>query len=133
MSPQASRLNQWEWETLEEATRAWALSRGPLIVMDGPIWKEPVETIGTDEVAIPSAYWKVVVDGTGQVAAFIMENVPTPKGDLAPYAVSINQVEQAAGFTLPLPANIDKTVVSTVWPADTQGFQKQKQASCHIH
>nr|WP_186464325.1 DNA/RNA non-specific endonuclease [Nitrospirillum amazonense] len=42
MSPQASHLNQWEWEALEEATRAWALDRGPLIVMDGPIWKEQV-------------------------------------------------------------------------------------------
>ncbi|WP_145616787.1 hypothetical protein [Nitrospirillum bahiense] len=62
-----------------------------------------------------------------------MQNQPTPKGDLAPYAVSVNQVEQAAGFVLPLPAGIDKAVVGAVWPAGTGAFQKQKQINCHPH
>ncbi|ASG23224.1 DNA/RNA non-specific endonuclease [Nitrospirillum viridazoti] len=132
MSPQASHLNQWEWEALEEATRAWALDRGPLIVMDGPIWKEPVETIGADGVGVPAAYWKVVVDGSGQVAAFIMQNQPTPKGDLTPYAVSVAKVEQAAGFALPLPFNVDKTSIGAIWPSDTEVFQRRKHAICHV-
>ncbi|WP_186455758.1 DNA/RNA non-specific endonuclease [Nitrospirillum pindoramense] len=132
MSPQASHLNQWEWEMLEEATRSWALTRGPLVVMDGPIWKDPVETIGADEVGIPAAYWKVIVDGSGQVAAFIMQNQPTAKGDLTPHAVSVAQVEQAAGVALPLPANTDRGSVSAVWPVDLYALQKRKHVTCHI-
>ncbi|TWB33102.1 DNA/RNA non-specific endonuclease [Nitrospirillum pindoramense] len=132
MSPQASHLNQWEWERLEEVTRAWALTRGPLVVMDGPIWGATVETIGTDQVGVPAAYWKVIVDGSGQVALFIMQNEATAKGDLTPYAVSVAQVETAAGFTLPLPAGVDRTAVSVVWPADMEAFQERKRATCQI-
>ncbi|MDE1146715.1 MAG: DNA/RNA non-specific endonuclease [Azospirillaceae bacterium] len=117
---------------MEEVTRAWALTRGPLVVMDGPIWGATVETIGVDQVGVPAAYWKVV-DGSGQVAAFIMQNEPTAKGDLAPYAVSIAQVEAAGGLTLPLPAGVDRAAVSAVWPADTEAFQERKHSICQVH
>jgi endonuclease G len=46
MSPQASHLNQWEWEQLEAATRSWTLQHATLIVMDGPIWTSSADTIG---------------------------------------------------------------------------------------
>lgn len=132
MSPQASHLNQWEWEMLEAATRAWAVTRGELIVMDGPIWAETTRTIGPNRVAVPAAYWKVVVDPkTNEAAGFIMQNEPTPKGDLLPYAVSLAEIERQAGFMLPLPAGIDRAKeASSVWTTDTQGFNTKKKQKC---
>jgi endonuclease G len=132
MSPQASHLNQWEWEQLEAATRAWTLQHPTLIVMDGPIWTGPAETIGPDHVAIPAAYWKVVVDAaTHEAAAFVMKNEPTAKGDLSPFLVSNAMVEQAAGFALPLPADVDRTRTATLWSADISGLARIKARKCH--
>ncbi|WP_157999398.1 hypothetical protein [Nitrospirillum viridazoti] len=50
--------------------------------------------------------------------------------DLAPYAVSVAQVERAAGFTLPLPPNVDKTAIGGIWPSDVEVFQRRKHAVC---
>jgi endonuclease G len=131
MSPQASHLNQWQWENLEAATRAWALSRQTVIVMDGPIWTKSPRTIGDDHVAIPKAYWKVIVDpGTNEAQAFIMNNEPTPKGDLAPFMVTLADVEKASGITLPLPAGISKSKSVELWPIDTANFTKTKKKKC---
>lgn len=131
MSPQASHLNQWQWASLEAATRAWALERN-LIIMDGPLWDKTPNTIGEDKVAIPAAYWKVVVDVESRMAlAFIMKNEPTPKGDLSPYLVSISTIERMGVLTLPLPSGISKTKVSALWPLDTAGFTRMKKQKCH--
>jgi endonuclease G len=131
MSPQASHLNQWQWENLEAATRAWALSRQTLIVLDGPIWAKSPRTIGNDHVAIPKAYWKVIVDpGSNEVQAFVMNNEPTPKQDLAPFMVTVAEIENATGITLPLPAGIDKSKSAALWPIDMAGFVKAKKEKC---
>jgi endonuclease G len=132
MSPQVSHLNQWEWEQLEAATRAWTLQHAALIVMDGPIWGNSADTIGPDHVAIPVAYWKVVVDAaTHEAVAFVMKNEPTPKGDLSPFLVSIADIEREAGFALPLPADVDRTMTATLWNADINGFARVKAHKCH--
>ncbi|MDB5394837.1 MAG: endonuclease [Rhodospirillales bacterium] len=132
MSPQASHLNQWEWEQLEAVTRAWTLTHAALIVMDGPIWDGAPQTIGDDNVAVPVAYWKVIVDpDTNDTLAFVMKNEPTPKGDLTPYLVSINDIEKAVGFSLPLPAGVNRVQLGVIWPADLAGFAKMKTRKCH--
>jgi len=132
MSPQASHLNQWEWEQLEAATRSWTLEHPALIIMDGPLWTSAPDTIGADHVAIPTAYWKVVVDVSSHEAlAFVMKNEPTPKGDLAPYLVSIADIERAAGFALPLPADVDRNKTATLWNADLNAFARIKARKCH--
>jgi len=134
MSPQVSHLNQWEWEQLEADTRAWTLSHTTLIVMDGPIWMGTPTTIGLDHVAVPAAYWKVIVDPTTSEAfAFIMKNEPTPKADISPYLVTIAEVEKEAGFSLPLPAGIDRSKVGSLWPADLSGFARRKSQKCHAN
>lgn len=131
MSPQASNLNQWQWEKLEAVTRAWAQTRGAIVIMDGPIWKNPIKTLGANKVGIPTAYWKVVVDPGGKEAlAFIMKNVPTPKGDLEPYQVTVAEVDKAAQITVPLPAGVSRTKKYEVWDFDLAAFAKLKKQTC---
>jgi endonuclease G len=131
MSPQVSHLNQWQWENLEAATRAWALQHEALIVMDGPIWGKTPKTFGDDHVAIPQAYWKVVVDpAKNEALAFIMTNEPIPKGDLAPFMVSVADVEKQAGLELPLPLSISKSKAAELWAIDMANFTKTKKKNC---
>lgn len=131
MSPQVSHLNQWQWEALEAATRTWALERN-LIVMDGPFWDRTPKTIGENKVAIPAAYWKVVVDVDNREAlAFVMKNEPTPKGDLAPFQVSIAEIEKRGAITLPLEKGISRTKMPEIWSIDTTGFMRAKKQKCH--
>lgn len=134
MSPQASQLNQGEWEELEEATRAWSEDHRTLIIMDGPIWNGHPKTIGPDHVYVPSAYWKVIVDPkTHGTLAFFMKNAPIRKGDLSPYLVSISEIEKNARFSLPLPNGVNRTVRGPLWPANINKLEEAKRQRCHHH
>jgi endonuclease G len=85
MAPQKHALNGAEWERLEETIRAWAWKRGELIVYVGSVWGERPKSIGVHHVAVPTAFWKVVVDPKKHEAiAFFMPYKPIPKGSLSP-------------------------------------------------
>jgi len=129
MSPQAPGLNRLEWESLEETTRAWTHTLGDLYVIDGPIFSGAPSTIGQHKIAVPSAYWKVIIAGK-QAVAFTMTNDTHPKGPLTPFVVSIADIERQAGITIPVPAGVDKTKVALPWQADVTGFAKAKKAAC---
>jgi endonuclease G len=137
MAPQAPGLNEQQWEQLEAMSRAWALQGyGPLYITVVPIW-DPVQTgvgpatIGKHQVAVPRAFAKVIVSpSTGKALAFEMDNVPIPKGDLFPFAVSIAQVEQDSGVTIPLPAWADTMHVLPPWPGDLAAVETAKKKSC---
>jgi endonuclease G len=131
MSPQAPHLNEWQWEQLEAATRSWALARGPLIVMTGPIWQDPSATISRRALAVPAAYWKVVISlSTLEIQAYIMRNIPIAKGQLAPFAASLAQIEAQSGLILPLPEGLKQTSISLPWPADFGAFGTHKKRAC---
>lgn len=59
-------------------------------------------TIGADHIAVPSAFWKVVIDPTQhQAIAFLMPQKAIGKGDLRPWQVSIETVEGSAFAVAP--------------------------------
>lgn len=131
MSPQRPGLNRQAWEEAEADTRAWAVSYGNMDIIDGPIWEPNPDTIGSDHVAVPIAFFKVVYSETKhQTVAIIMDNMTIPKGNLPMYVVSVSDVERAAGISIPLPADVDKAHVVLPWPADTSGYAKAKKAAC---
>lgn len=133
MSPQLPALNRMGWEQVEAQTREWARSGsyGTLHVMDGPIFGRVPKTIGADDVAVPDAYWKVVISpSTGQALAFIMPNAPVAKGDADASVVSIAEVERQAGISIPLPPGIDREQVNTAWPADLARYARVKKSAC---
>lgn len=128
-SPQLPKLNRWEWEQLEVDTRAWTQTVGDLIVIDGPIYSGAPATIGQHHIAVPNAFFKVVI-GAGKAVGFTMTNAAHPKGPVEPYVVAISDIEREAGITIPLPSGMDKAHVTLPWPADTAGFAKAKKAAC---
>lgn len=124
MAPQVPGLNRQGWARLEETVRSWTAERGPLTVFTGPVLAGS-KTIGSG-VAVPSAFWKVIVDKAGSVIAFQMPNAPVEQGPLDPYQVPLAEIEQQTGVRFPI-----KTVEQgTMWPVDLATYQKQHEADC---
>lgn len=131
MAPQLHSLNGAQWERLEETVRAWAWKRKELIVYVGSVWDDKPQTIGTDHVAVPSGFWKVVVDpSTGEAIAFYMRHEATPKGPLEPFRKSVADIEDTAHITLPLPAGVDRQHVAVLWASDRAGWSKRHATLC---
>jgi len=133
MSPQLPALNRFGWEHVEAQTREWARSGlyGTLYVMDGPIFGSDPRTIGADHVAVPDAYWKIIVSpSAGKALAFIMPNAPVANGEADGEVVAIADIERQAGISIPVPTGIDKTQAAVAWPADLSAYTKAKKAAC---
>lgn len=113
--PQAPTLNRGDWNEMELACRRWAKQHGSLYVVCGPVFykKSRRKTIGRNKVAVPDAFFKVVLcnDGTPKAIGFIYKNVDgnRPMGD---YVNTVDEVERITGFDFfpSLPDEVEKKV-----------------------
>jgi endonuclease G len=98
--PQDGTLNSGWWASLESATRACARSEGMVWVLTGPIFADPVASIGANRVGVPSSLFKVIVNSSGSSRAYVIANAaPALKGFRA-YQVTVSRVEDATGLEL---------------------------------
>jgi len=97
--PQHDSMNKGKWSQLEELVRDWALVRGEVYVMTGPVYGANAQTIGKNKVAVPSHVYKIVFDPLRvEVIAFMFANEPTGSKTLADFLVSVREVEQLTGL-----------------------------------
>jgi len=136
ISPQARQFNQGVWRELEELTRDWANRFKRLYVVTGPVMtQDPKGTIGrTNRVAIPAAYYKVLLDlddpeqkGIGFVIPNEISFDPLPK-----YVMSIDAVEKIAGidfFSELMPEDQEARLESVgnpdLWPFSKKKYDKR--------
>lgn len=120
--PQAPQLNRGDWNEMEQACRKWAKENGDIYIACGPIfYKKRAKTIGKNKVAVPDAFFKVVLTmkGNPKAIGFIYKNGDgnRPKGD---YANSVDEVERITGidFFPSLPDKIEKQVEAQCNPDD---------------
>lgn len=101
ISPQSRNFNGGIWRELEELTRSWAKKMDKLYVVTGPILSyEPKGYIGNNEVAVPAAYFKVLLDleEPGQKGiGFVIPN-EVSYDPLYKFAVSVDRVEEISGL-----------------------------------
>ncbi|MDX1941877.1 MAG: DNA/RNA non-specific endonuclease [Saprospiraceae bacterium] len=101
ISPQSGNFNKGIWRELEELTRNWAKDDKALYVVTGPVLSEtPKGAIGENQVSIPTAYFKVLLDyqePQKKGIAFIIPNEVSYE-PLFKYAVSIDEVEKQTGL-----------------------------------
>jgi endonuclease G len=102
MSPQHPSFNRGIWKELESLTRAWASEYSTLYIATGAILTPNLRTIGSNQVSIPSYYYKAILDydetsGDYRGIAFIL---PNQKGNrsLQSYVVSIDNLESRTGI-----------------------------------
>lgn len=99
--PQDGNLNSGDWNQIEMACRRWAQKWGDIYIVCGPIlFRQEHETIGSNKVVVPEAFFKVVLclNGKPKGIGFIRKNTDTSKrNDL--YVNSISEVERITGYT----------------------------------
>ena len=116
MSPQKPKFNRGIWKKLEGKVRKWAMRDEMICISTGPLFIEVIDTIGENEVLVPSHYFKVIMDvfpPEYKGIAFIMENKQSNK-PLLDHAVSIDSLEKLmdANFIEQVPDDIEYLVES---------------------
>lgn len=101
MAPQEPGFNKGVWRELEELTRDWAKRFKHLYVVTGPVLNKLEQgRIGKNEVAVPQAFYKVLLDLTEpelKGIGFLIPNRMTEER-LEKYATSIDEVEKFTGL-----------------------------------
>ena len=100
ISPQKHDFNSGVWNRLEQKTRYWARKYDGVFVVSGGILEGQMKTIGTEKVAVPNKFYKVLLDnnsGTTKVLAFILPHKNSNR-PLYEFVVSVDEVEQLTGI-----------------------------------
>lgn len=100
ISPQVHDFNSGIWNTLEQKVRYWASKYNGVFVVTGGVLKGHMKTIGTERVAVPNQFYKILIDnnsGKTKMIAFLLphENSGKPLYD---FVVSVDDVEALTGI-----------------------------------
>ncbi|NND51597.1 MAG: DNA/RNA non-specific endonuclease [Flavobacteriaceae bacterium] len=100
ISPQTYDFNAGVWNRLEQKVRYWADRNDGVFVVTGGVLKKGLHVIGTEKVAIPDHFYKVILDyngGDAKLLAFLMkhENSSRP---LYEFVVSTDRIEELTGI-----------------------------------
>lgn len=118
MSPQEPSFNRGIWKKLEEQVRNWARANHKIYVVTGPITKGISKKIGANKVAVPSHYYKVILDiQEPQIKAigFVLKNKKS-SDEIMSFAISVDEVEKQTGldFFPGIPDDLEDQVESTL-------------------
>jgi endonuclease G len=99
MSPQVPAFNRGIWKSLETLVREWAEEDDSIFIVTGGILRDSKGTIGIDRVTVPSRFYKVIYDLTGEkkMIAFILPNEKGMK-PLQDYVVTVDSVQKVTGI-----------------------------------
>jgi len=93
ISPQNPSFNRGGWKKLESQVRSWVLSEGEMYVATGPIFTNPIESIGSNSVTVPSFFYKIVYSKSyDKMIGLVMPNQKI-NNDLKYYVKSIDYIE----------------------------------------
>ncbi len=118
ISPQNHEFNTRIWNYLEQKVRFWAEKYNGLYVITGGVLEPGLKTIGDEEVSVPKAFYKIVIDkekDSYKVLAFLIPNVPT-QDSFYEYVVTIDEVERVTGidFLQHLPDELEEALESEI-------------------
>ena len=122
--PQHPQLNRRAWKMLEEKIRDWAVADSALIIICGPITPPHPQRIGTEKIAVPTYFFKVILAPYAKpirAIAFLFKNKKSVE-PISTYAVTVDSIEELTGmdfFTI-LPDDIENKIEASVniqeWP-----------------
>ncbi len=98
VSPQKSDFNAGIWNRLEQKIRYWANKYDGLYIITAGVLEENLKTIGTEEVAVPNYFYKVLL--TKDKSRMIAFLVPHQDSDepLYKFVVSVDELEEKTGI-----------------------------------
>ncbi|NRD20981.1 DNA/RNA non-specific endonuclease [Winogradskyella eckloniae] len=100
ISPQEHQFNAGVWNRLEQKVRYWAKKNDGIFVITGGVLSGNMKTIGTEDVAVPNQFYKVILDHTNgkiKMLAFLMKHEDSNE-PLYKFVVSVDEVEALTGI-----------------------------------
>jgi endonuclease G len=113
--PHKVGFHKFLWKSLEQLIREWAKEGNTLYIAAGPVLADgPFGSFGENKVAIPSRYYKVIMDLNGERAIGFIFRVNTSSGTLTSFALPVDKVEKATGidFFINVPDNVEEKLES---------------------
>ena len=100
ISPQKHDFNSGIWNRLEQKTRYWAEKYNDIYVVTGGVLKDSDKKIGTEKVAVPKYFYKIILAKSGKDHKAIAFLVPNEDSDKAIYdfVVPIETIEKMTGI-----------------------------------
>lgn len=132
ITPQLRGFNNGVWKELEENVRDWTYTCDGLYIVSGPIFKGYAKTIGKNGVAVPTAFFKVLLQYNDKGSKSIGFIIPHEVSDqpLQSYMVTIDSIETVVGidfFDNLLPdekeASLESTFQSSQWKVSDARFR----------
>lgn len=115
ISPQKPRFNRGIWRKLENQVREWVRKKGDVHVYTGPIFSsKKVRFINKTKIAIPDAFYKIILkkeDKLTKVIAFLMPNKKSDE-EIEKYLVSVDEIEKKTkiDFLSDLPDTLENKI-----------------------
>jgi endonuclease G len=114
ISPQSYEFNGGVWNRLEEKVRYWAQKYQKLYILTGGVLTPNLKTIGSEKVAVPQYFYKIILNhnrAETKVIAFLMPHEKSEKG-LYQFVTSIDEIETLTGidFFPELPDKIENEI-----------------------
>ena len=100
ISPQDHDFNSGIWNRIEQKTRYWAGKYNDIYVVTGGILKDSDKKIGTEKVAVPKYFYKIVLAKSGnthKAIAFLVPNEDSNK-PIYDFVVPIETLEKMTGI-----------------------------------
>ncbi|MEM6684583.1 MAG: DNA/RNA non-specific endonuclease [Bacteroidota bacterium] len=100
VSPQKHEFNAGIWNRLEQKVRYWAKKYDGVFVVTGGILDKNLKTIGSEDVAVPKYFYKILLDNAGgntKILAFLVPHEVSNK-PLYEYVVSVDEIEKRTGI-----------------------------------
>lgn len=114
ISPQSYEFNGGVWNRLEEKVRYWAQKYQKLYIVTGGVLTPNLKTIGSEKVAVPQYFYKIILNYNApkiKAIAFLMPHEKSEKG-LYQFVTSIDEIETLTGidFFPKLPDKIENEI-----------------------
>lgn len=104
MVPQKAGFNRYgfgrlgAWGALEGHVRSWAVKRGEVFVITGPVYSTVIDVIG-DGIEVPGHFFKIIFDPRLKASiAFLIPHEEDTSARLESYITSIDHIESLTGF-----------------------------------
>ena len=114
ISPQKHDFNSGIWNTLEQKVRYWSQKYNGIYVITGPVLTDGLQTIGSEQVAIPKYFYKVLLNTSAsppKMIAFLVPGVDSNK-PLYKFVVAVDSLEKITNidFFSSLPDNLENAL-----------------------
>lgn len=103
ISPMREEFNDGIWLELEHHVRDWSRSFKDVTVLAGPVFSNPVTTIGKNEVLVPRYYYKAVLTyekNEPRVIGFLFDQTVTDDRHISEFIVPLDSIEKVTGLDL---------------------------------